>query len=1561
VLLTVLGDARMAAQFAERAATAGVDLFYPTAAGGHSRPGLDAYAVGGAAAACDLDGDGWTDLIVARAGAPCLVFINNRDGTYREEAKARGLDTVSDIGGIAVGDLQNRGLPDVVMVPVAGPRQFLFVNDGTGRFTELAAERGVDLPVTQEPHLGQSVSLVDYDRDGYLDIHVSEWSVLSSGENARHNALLRNRGRAQPGFFENTTAAAGLVQPPAKNIIANYATAWADFDGDGYPDVFIAGDFGTSQLWWNNGDGTFTDGTVTSGIANPADGMGLAVLDYDGDGKLDLFVSAISLTNPSSTTDKGYISDNKLFRYAGNRRFSELALGTPVRETGWGWGVGSLDANNDGWPDLVVTNGYIGAGPNFAAGRTDPTKFFLNRTGTFSDETAAYRITDTGLGRSVVVLDYDNDGREDVFITQTEGHRLLYRNESPVAAHWLNLRFVGTASNRDGYGCEVRVTAGGRTQLALYNPTNAYIGQREPRLHFGLGTATTVEKISIKWPSGATQELLNVAADRTLTVTETSLVAAAPTITTQPRGVAAAKDSPVTLTAAGQGSPAPVYLWFKDGVIVPGQSGPVLTLERVQPIDAGVYTVTLTNPSGTITSSAATITVTADLAAKSVARWWNEALLDGIRKDTPNPPVHARNLFHLSATLWDAFWTYEREGWAAHHEVFTREVVAIPLDESARLAAQQQAMSFAAYTVIRQRFANSPGAAATLAGIRWLMQRYGYNPDDTDPTAATPAAVGLRIGARVLALALTDGANESGGYANATGFVAANPPLVVRFTGVGTGVDPNRWQPLDLLNTITQNGLVLGAAVQPFVGANAKTTRTFSLARRADGLLAEDPGPPPTLTGADRATYIAQAVEVLTYSSQLTAADGATLDISPGRLLNNTLGTNAGRGHAVNPATGRAYAPNVVNRGDYARVLAEFWADGPSSETPPGHWNLVFNQISDDPRTAHRFLGAGPTLRRLEWDVCGYLALNAAMHDAACCAWTLKWQYNSARPITMIRYLAGRGQSSDPALPRYHPEGLPLIPGQIELITAASAAPGQRHEFLTRFVGQIAVKAWLGTPATASETAGVGWVLGEEWVPYQRETFVTPAFPGYTSGHSTFSRAGAEVLTRLTGSEFFPGGLATYDFAAGKGLGFEAGPAANVQLQWATYYDAADQAGLSRLYGGIHISVDDFVGRRLGSKVGLDAFARFLAYYGSSSIATLGASPAAAPAIVAAPASVATAAGRTARFAVEVTGAGPMTYEWLRGTTVVGTTRTLELANLTAASVGDYRVVVRNAAGSVTSAPARLAVRGAPALANLSIRAAAGPGERALIAGFVVRGAGAKNVLVRGIGPGLTPLGVTDVLPAPVLTIVGSSALALARNDRWDAAATPPGLFATLGAFPLAAGSADTALQLALPSGSYTATVTEATNRTGAALVEIYEADSASDRLVNLSARAFVGPGAGLGIAGFVVRGEQPGRYLIRGVGPALAQFGLTGALADPVLTLTTSDGTLLATNRGWSANAHAADLAIAATQLGAFPLATASRDAALLVTLAPGAYTAQLTGATDTGGLALLEVYEVP
>ncbi|MBI5610894.1 MAG: vanadium-dependent haloperoxidase, partial [Deltaproteobacteria bacterium] len=183
-----------------------------------------------------------------------------------------------------------------------------------------------------------------------------------------------------------------------------------------------------------------------------------------------------------------------------------------------------------------------------------------------------------------------------------------------------------------------------------------------------------------------------------------------------------------------------------------------------------------------------------------------------------------------------------------------------------------------------------------------------------------------------------------------------------------------------------------------------------------------------------------------------------------------------------------------------------------------------------------------------------------------------------------------KGQASDPKLPSYSPDGLALEPGIVELITAESSAPGQRHHHLRLWQGQVAVRSWLGEPGDRkNETGPIGWMRGVDWLPYQRRNFVTPAFPGFISGHSTFSRAAAEVLAAYTGSPYFPGGLGEFATKAGDYLVFEDGPSVDVTLQWATYFDAADQAGQSRIFGGIHIWPDDSVGRQLGAVVGLAA------------------------------------------------------------------------------------------------------------------------------------------------------------------------------------------------------------------------------------------------------------------------------------------------------------------------------------------------------------------------------------
>ncbi len=572
----------------------------------------------------------------------------------------------------------------------------------------------------------------------------------------------------------------------------------------------------------------------------------------------------------------------------------------------------------------------------------------------------------------------------------------------------------------------------------------------------------------------------------------------------------------------------------------------------------------------------------------SVARRWDEALLDAIRRALPNPPVHARNLFHTSAAMWDA--------WAAYDPQASGYFVKEKLSSSNVEAARNEAISYAAYGVLTSRFIKAVGGEQSLSEFADLMDAMCYPLEVTTTEGNSPAALGNRIAAAILAYGLTDGSNQATGY-NDPAYKPVNPPLVVAGSGT-TMTDPNRWQPLQIEHMISQNGIPVTNGVQQAVGTHWGYVTGFALpAGGADGVPI-DPGAQPRLGDppTDQA-FKDQVVEVIRDSSLLDAANPATIDISPGARGNNDLGSNDGHGHPVNPATGQPYPPDVVNQGDFGRVMAEFWADGPRSETPPGHWNVLANLVSDELAPDLRIGGTGPAVDRLQWDVKLYLAVNGAVHDAAIAAWGLKGHYDSVRPISMIRYMGGLGQSSDPNLPSYDKEGLPLVPGLIELVTRETTAPGQRHEALAGHEGEIAIKAWSGTPSDPkTQVGGVKWILAVDWVPYQSPNFVTPAFPGYASGHSTFSRAAAEVLTGFTGSEYFPGGTSGYTIPAGS-LKFEMGPTTDIRLEWATYYDASDQAGQSRLWGGIHVEADDFVGRRLGSQCGKAAWALAQHYY----------------------------------------------------------------------------------------------------------------------------------------------------------------------------------------------------------------------------------------------------------------------------------------------------------------------------------------------------------------------------
>ncbi|HRX86232.1 MAG TPA: hypothetical protein P5572_14525, partial [Phycisphaerae bacterium] len=485
---------------------------------------------------------------------------------------------------------------------------------------------------------------------------------------------------------------------------------------------------------------------------------------------------------------------------------------------------------------------------------------------------------------------------------------------------------------------------------------------------------------------------------------------------------------------------------------------------------------------------------------KSIARRWNEQILNAIRRDTPRPTVHARNLFHLSAAMWDAWAAYDAT--AAGYLVQEK----YPADDVA--AARDEAISYAAYRLLTHRYSGAVGGAVSSSCFDGFMAVLGYDPDVTTTTGDSPAAIGNRIGEAYIAAFANDGANEANNYADPVPYTTDVPRLVVDEPGSNT-TDATQWQQLVLAEAVTQNGIPQGAGVQGYIGSHWRDVQPFALQRSAPGVPYFVVDAPTTLND----DLVDAAVEVLRRTSELDIANGVTIDISPGAIGNNPLGTNDGTGYAVNPVTGEPYEPDVVLRGDFGRVLAEFWADGPASETPPGHWNTLANDVSDTPGFERKLFGAGEELDPLSWDVHVYLALNGAVHDAAIAAWELKRTHLTARPITLLRTMGRNGQRSDPDGPSYDPEGLPLIPGLIEVITAETAAPGQRHAHLARYVGEIAVYSWRGEPgARKAEIGGIGWIRALDWVAYQRRTFVTPAFPGFVSGHSTFSRSAAEVL-----------------------------------------------------------------------------------------------------------------------------------------------------------------------------------------------------------------------------------------------------------------------------------------------------------------------------------------------------------------------------------------------------------------------------------------------------------------
>ncbi len=496
-------------------------------------------------------------------------------------------------------------------------------------------------------------------------------------------------------------------------------------------------------------------------------------------------------------------------------------------------------------------------------------------------------------------------------------------------------------------------------------------------------------------------------------------------------------------------------------------------------------------------------------AQHSVARQWNEVLLTGIRNDFARPTVHARNLFHSSMAMYEAWTAYDST--TQHFFIgktlrgFECPSIVPPVPEDVR-AAQEEAMSYAIYRIMRHRFAESPGADTIYFAMDSLMSLLGYDPavESIDFENDGPAAFGNFLGQQIIEFGMQDGANEIGDYTNLI-YEPQNEPLVPTEPGNPDIQYRNNWQPLGFETFIDQSGNVIPGAVPDFLSPEWGTVVPFSLTEddlkinvRPEGeyWVYHDPGPPPYLdqktgSGIDD-NYKWGFTMVAVWASHLDPSDGVMIDISPGNFGNTPVellpmdidgqrdfydffeGGDPGTGREINPYTGEPYEPQIVPRGDYARVLAEFWADGPDSETPPGHWFTILNYVHDHPAFERRYKGEGPVVDDLEWDVKAYFMLGGTMHDVAISSWGVKGWYDYIRPISAIRAMADVGQSTDPDLPNYDFRGIPLIPGYVELIDEDDRLAGDDLEH----VGKIKLYTWRGPAFIEDPDTSVAGVVG---------------------------------------------------------------------------------------------------------------------------------------------------------------------------------------------------------------------------------------------------------------------------------------------------------------------------------------------------------------------------------------------------------------------------------------------------------------------------------------------------
>ncbi|HEY1337100.1 MAG TPA: CRTAC1 family protein [Bryobacteraceae bacterium] len=533
------GPAESPFHFVDVAAQAG--LVHPVIYGGVESKKYILETNGCGIAFYDYDHDGWLDIFVpggsriegAPAGAGNRLYHNNRDGTFTDVTKKAGLERVVWVSGVCIGDYDNDGRDDLFLS--CWGQNILYHNNGDGAFTDVTKEAGL---LHTKPEWGAGCTFLDYNRDGFLDLFVGTylnfdfktvpqpgatencmWKGIAvncgpKGLPTGRNFLYRNNG---DGTFTDVSESSGITKVDKRYAMTAVA---ADFDDDGWPDIFVACDSTPSILYRNNHDGTFTDIALEAGAAYNEDGreqagMGVAVGDVFGQGRLDIFKTHFADDTPI------------LYRNKGNGTFEDVTrrsgLGGFTRYVGWGAGLADFD--NDGRLDLLFVNGsvYPEIEKLFAEYKHRNPRAVLRNLGNGAFEDFSMRagpgIAALCSSRGCALGDFDNDGDVDAVVMNMNEPPSLLRNDARNAHHWLKLKLVGTKSNRTAVGARAVITSGGRRQRQDVLSQSSFYSQNDLRLHFGLADAAAAD-IEIRWPSGAVQTVRSVKADQILTIRE---------------------------------------------------------------------------------------------------------------------------------------------------------------------------------------------------------------------------------------------------------------------------------------------------------------------------------------------------------------------------------------------------------------------------------------------------------------------------------------------------------------------------------------------------------------------------------------------------------------------------------------------------------------------------------------------------------------------------------------------------------------------------------------------------------------------------------------------------------------------------------------------------------------------------------------------------------------------------------------------------------------------------------------------------------------------------------